>query len=140
MKEKTPHVPRHFSAGPPIAPLEDLVIWLDDHADRIVRLPVTIWLSANRLGIARATVGGEAGMELALDDAAMGVSLLDRLRARFPEQTTCPVWLDGRWRLPGEPDQLAGFLRAGRRFSAFAMHGVLSPRDELRVLVADPAP
>jgi hypothetical protein len=49
------------------------------------------------LGSADAPASVEA-VRLRLNDAAMGISLRDRLRGRCPpESTRCAVWLEGAW-------------------------------------------
>jgi len=73
--------------------------WLAARPDALVRLPVT-------LVAGRATLGGPDGPALRLDDAALGVSLADRVRQLCPEAQSCALRLTGIFR-PGAPPTLA---------------------------------
>ena len=125
---KDPNAPTpSFERGPAITPAGELVAWLDQQDKRLVRLPVTLTLSATG-AVASATFGvnGEPdarGFELS--DHQMGISLKDRLRKVCKPGGTCAVWLVGQWS-PGDkpllnvrkldgaiaPDQLAGATHA----------------------------
>lgn len=97
-----------FEDGPAVDPAAPLLAWLSAGRGRVVQLPVTVAFDDEfRLGVARAWVGPESGgLRLKLDDTAMGVSLLDRLRAACPPGPTCRVWLEGTWGplMDGMPD------------------------------------
>ncbi|MEZ4398626.1 MAG: hypothetical protein R3B06_01310 [Kofleriaceae bacterium] len=89
-----------------LEPRPDLLAWLDANsgardigAAPVLKLPVTLTFDADRLGIVGAALGPADGQALALDDSALGISLMDRVRTKCPaDQPTCRVWLNGRWR------------------------------------------
>ncbi len=101
--------------GPPLTPADELLEWLESQGKKTLRLPVVVHFSEGRLGIARAYVAVSPGREkgalkVGLDDTALGISLLDRLRDRCaPSVDFCAVWLDGTWgrliEAPVEDDQ-----------------------------------
>lgn len=125
---KTPEPERTFVDGPPIDPPGGLLEWLEKTASaeprRRIRLPVVVqFVDAHRMGISGGFIGLEpavlpGAIQLKLDDTAMGVSLLDRVRTACPadDQTSCPVWLDGTWQ--GGPD---------RRFQVLRLVDVIPP-------------
>jgi hypothetical protein len=127
-RRKKPEPPRNFVDGPTIDPPAKLLEWLEKTATaepkRHIRLPVVVrFADQHRIGLA----GGHIGVSLAvtpdaiqvsLDDTAMGISLLDRVRDACPDekQTACAVWLEGRW--AGGPD---------RKFRVFSLVGANPP-------------
>lgn len=97
-KTPDPSAPR-FERGPAVAPSAELVAWLDAHADRVLRVPVTITLGPGG-SIQGAVIGvnGEPGpVVVELSDLQMGISLKDRLRKVCKGGGACAVWLIGRW-------------------------------------------
>jgi len=88
-----PHVELTFTRGPALSPPDALRAWLEQQGDRTVRLPVTLVLEAPHR-IASARVGE---LPVTLDDSALGISLVDRLRQACPGQGECRVRLEGRW-------------------------------------------
>jgi hypothetical protein len=122
---KDPNAPQpSFERGAAITPSAELVAWLDQQGKRLVRLPVTLVLSATG-SVATATIGvnGEADpIGFQVSDLGMGLSLKDRLRKVCKPGGTCTVWLVGSWnsgrldvrKLDGEiaADQLAGATHA----------------------------
>lgn len=106
---KTPEPPRTFVDGPPIDPPGKLLEWLETTASAEprprIRLPVVVQFSnAHRIGLAGGFIGVSpaippGSIAISLDDTAMGISLLDRVRDACPDdrQTACAVWLEGRW-------------------------------------------
>lgn len=94
-----------------LEPRDALLSWLDAHggtpdigAAPVLKLPVTITWGDQRLTLAGATLGGEGGLALKLDDTALGISLKDRARNKCPKDSpSCRILIEGRWRgLEGE--------------------------------------
>ena len=89
-----------------LEPQAELVAWLDHNggspdlgAAPVLKLPVTIAMDADRLGITGATLGTADGQALKLDDTALGIALKDRVRQKCPaDAPSCRVWLEGVWR------------------------------------------
>lgn len=118
---KTPEPERTFVDGPTIEPPDKLLAWLDSTAAgeprRRVRLPVVVhFTSSHRIGLDGGHIGvspaiAPGAIRVSLDDTAMGVSLLDRVRDACPDekQTDCAVWLEGTW--AGGPDRRLRVLR-----------------------------
>lgn len=118
---KTPEPERTFVDGPPIDPPAELLEWLEATAAaqprKRIRLPVVvrfgdahrIRLDGGHIGVSPAALPG--AIQVALDDSAMGISLLDRVRDACPDQkqTVCAVWLEGTW--VGGPRRLFQVLR-----------------------------
>lgn len=106
---KTPEPERSFVDGPPIEPPGALLKWLESTATaqpkKRIRLPVVVhFKDAHRIGLDGGHIGTSpaalpGAIQLALDDTAMGISLLDRVRQACPDQkqTDCVVWLEGTW-------------------------------------------
>jgi hypothetical protein len=105
----TPEPERTFVDGPPIDPPDALLEWLETTASADprprIRLPVVVrfrdqhrlGLDGGHIGVSPAALPGVIGVTL--DDSAMGISLLDRVRDACPDskETVCPVWLEGTW-------------------------------------------
>jgi hypothetical protein len=105
----TPEPERTFVDGPPIDPPDALLKWLETTASADprprIRLPVVVrfrdqhrlGLDGGHIGVSPAALPGV--ITVTLDDSAMGVSLLDRVRDACPDsnETVCPVWLEGTW-------------------------------------------
>ena len=102
---KTPQPPTDFVPGPALTPTGALLTWLEatrSPVRRRLRIPVRIRFSDHRLGLAGAVLAvGEPpkdALRLSLDDSALGISLLERLRHRCPPATpVCAIWLEGAW-------------------------------------------
>lgn len=133
-RKKTPEPPRTFVPGVPISPGGPLLEWLASAGRRRLRIPVVIrFESEHRLGIGGAFIGTAGtpatpeAIHLQLEDSAMGISLLDRLRRRCPATSpTCAVWLEGAWGSPldlGEPP-------AGPRRWPFSVFRLVEPAGE----------
>lgn len=94
LMQPTPKV--QYTRGPPVEPSKELMAWLHKNADvqplRLVRLPVTVELRP--LGIEHASVGG---VSIALQDSALGISLLDRARRACGMERNCTMWMMGYW-------------------------------------------
>src|SRR5687768_7392723 len=75
VRNKRPYPEIAYTRGPALVPKDALVTWLDKlGARKLVRLPVMVRFTGNKLGIE----GGTAGeLELTLADAGLGVSLHD---------------------------------------------------------------
>ena len=106
---KTPEPERTFVDGQPIEPPAKLLEWLESTGSAEprphIRLPVVVRFSnPHRIGLAGGHIGVSLAIrpdaiQVALDDTAMGISLLDRVRQTCPDdkQTECAVWLEGTW-------------------------------------------
>lgn len=88
-----------FVYGPAIESPE-LVSWLARQEKIEVRLPVIVKLTDSKLGVENGMVGSIPGIRL--QDAALGISLLDRVRQACPKKDPCTMWLDGYWHAPKE--------------------------------------
>jgi hypothetical protein len=125
---KKPEPPRNFVDGPPIDPPAKLLEWLEKTATaeprRHIRLPVVVrFANQHRIGLDGGHIGVSPAVtpdsiQVSLDDTAMGISLLDRVRDACPDekQTECAVWLEGTW--AGGPD---------RKFRVFSLVGPNPP-------------
>jgi hypothetical protein len=101
----------------------------------------------HRLGFGEAFLGtadpapAEA-IYLDLEDSALGISLLDRVRRRCPEPaTSCALWLVGYWGPPSLP--LPPAPGDGKTRWPFSVVEVPEPGGEAaepRVLIEQPAP
>lgn len=106
----TPHVAVPFVDGPAITD-PGLRAWLDAHRADLLQLPVVVDFGRDsRAGGTRAWLGtdvagpGAGAIEVRLDDSALGIALLDRLRQSCPVgPRICAVWLEGRWSGPEDP-------------------------------------
>ena len=73
-----------------------LLAWLDDHVDRVVRLPVHIVLTENKMNVETGTVGT---LEIFVQDNTLAVPLAGKLCLYFGEGAAeGRVWLQGFWR------------------------------------------
>jgi hypothetical protein len=98
-----------------LEPRDALVAWLTRNGGQrdvgsapVLKLPVVITMDADRLGITGARLGADGGIALKLDDTALGIALVDRVRQKCKGDTpSCRVWLEGRWRaLDGDVGQV----------------------------------
>jgi hypothetical protein len=124
--------------GPRIVQVHELFDWLQKNGtsaqgERLrFRLPIVAFFEGpQRLGISRAfvAVSSEVSGKLAvtLDDGALGIPLLERLRELCPgSHTSCAVWLEGYWGALIE-DPSDGNGAASQR--TFAVLKVLTPID-----------
>ena len=88
-----------FTPGPALTPSTDLVAWLDQQGNHLVRLPFTLVLSGSG-SVATAAIGVNRepdAVTVTLSDLQMGISLKDRLRKVCKPGGTCAVWLIGTW-------------------------------------------
>lgn len=99
--QKQPDEPLPFVHGPALTDTDDLLRWLpaqlDGDGPAIVQLAVAgpepqALRPTGRL----AARNGSAGVELQLDDTALGIALSDHWRLR-PTTTPPVAWLEGRW-------------------------------------------
>lgn len=93
---------RFFAHGPRLEEGCALRAWLRDgellEPAAIVRLPVRVSRSPRGLGLGTAEVVAPSGarpLDLALDDAALGIALADHLRPALAEAPAAKVWLEG---------------------------------------------
>jgi hypothetical protein len=105
----TPEPERTFVDGPPIDPPDALLKWLETTASAEprprIRLPVVVrfrdqhrlGLDGGHIGVSPAALPGV--IQVTLDDSAMGIALIDRVRDACPDakETVCAVWLEGTW-------------------------------------------
>ena len=87
----TPAAAIEFEDGPLVADTAALREWLEAGGDRLVLVPVRVQVDA--LGITAAHLGE---LPVRLDDSALGVALLDRVRQACPA-ASCTVLLEARW-------------------------------------------
>jgi hypothetical protein len=106
--QKKPRRSIKFIPALTIKPYSTLLDWLNNTTNaqprKLLKIPVVITFDSYRLGINNAFIGtSNADIEkdtifLELDDSAMGISLLNRLRNICPKTSnTCAVWLVGYW-------------------------------------------
>lgn len=111
---KQPYPKREFTMGAPLRPTEGLVAWLDEqkkaNAKTVVRVPVTT--SYDRISIKVTQIGD---LPVRVQDAALGVSFLERANQYGKGQTTCVLSLIGYWRGEGVFDviQVEGLAPEG---------------------------
>jgi hypothetical protein len=137
---KVPEPERRFTRGPEIAPVRQLLEWLDRHARGPsaalrVRLPICLVLERGaRIKSARIGVGAdEDGLEIRLGDSPMGISLQDRVQASRPAGPVVRAWLEGIWHGTGAD---------GDQFTVFRLHQVIpgdaaAAADHVQVEVSD---
>jgi hypothetical protein len=94
--------------GPRVDSREELEAWIVNLMDQtasprpLVRVPVLISFDESRLAVSSAYVGAlpgvKRGIEVVLDDSALGVSLLSRLQPGCAmDESTCLIWVEGHW-------------------------------------------
>lgn len=88
-----PYAEKAKERGPALEPVDALKAWLEDSGDAVLRVPLTVTQTPPMRLEAR--VGA---LPVRLDDTALGVSLVDRVRSACGETKTCTVWVEGRWR------------------------------------------
>ncbi len=95
---KQPYREVPFDRGPSLVPVDALLEWLE-HQTNTVRLPFEVLLAEPPTSVASAElgVGGATGLSVEVSDAALGISLADRVRTACPKERRCAVWLEGRW-------------------------------------------
>lgn len=128
---KTPAPPATFEDGPALGDAPALRAWLDANPGRLLKVPVGVAFRADGLGVERAWIGptGEEppdAIRVRLDDASLGVALLDHLRRACPPGPTCAVWLEGFWGavdLPAQADDPTPRNLAVRRFAGLQEPG-----------------
>lgn len=97
-----------WQLGPNIGASDDLEKWAQRLGRkpagkrRRVRIPVVVHFDEHRLAWNRAFLSGSTktrgGLSLRLDDSALGISLLDRLREQCAaDEPSCLVWVEGYW-------------------------------------------
>jgi hypothetical protein len=92
-----------FTRGPALQPAAAALAYLDrlgnEERGKRVRVPVALALDEERLAIVEARLGrGDDAPRLRLDDARLGISLLDRARDLCPKAGPCVLRLVGYWR------------------------------------------
>ncbi|MBL8919079.1 MAG: hypothetical protein JNJ54_09490 [Myxococcaceae bacterium] len=108
----------YFVRGPDLADRTELERWLAGQPKvPAFKLLFTLWRKPRVGVLGAAVVPPTAGDGVRFDDAALGVSLNDRLDALCGPATSCAVWLSGRF---GDAD-------GGQRvFRVFAVHEKLA--------------
>jgi hypothetical protein len=115
---------RNFEPGPAISEREQLVAWLATHAREggsgaTLKLPVALALRDGGTHLGDAHLGLEGGVErlvVLLDDSALGIALLDRVRQHARSDGSCALWLEGVW---------LGSTRSGGSFAVHAVRGAI---------------
>lgn len=91
---KVAYAEKAKTRGPKLNQKDLLEAWLAEAQDAVLRLPLTI-----ERGAYGQRTGAKLGeREVLIDDAALGLSLADRLRTTCRDQNPCRVWVEGRWR------------------------------------------
>lgn len=94
--------------GPSVHSSSLLLTWLAKNAKTAhgkrqrVRIPVVVFFDDYRLDVSGAFLGVSPDdpndIALVLDDSALGISLVERLRERCPaDQPSCVIWVEGYW-------------------------------------------
>jgi len=134
-----------WEVGPGVDQPAELKSWIQEVRAKpgeerpLVRIPVVASMDEHRLQISSAFLGVSADASnhfaLRLDDSALGISLVARLRHRCPEdRRSCVIWVEGYWGplldLPRDPDATPPY--------PFAVLEVLSerPANATNVLIA----
>lgn len=89
-----------FIFGPSIESRDEILRWRARHESALIRLPIVVKLNTLRIGIEGGLVGTRdvpEALELRLNDAALGISLLDRTRQMCRDGDRCAIWLEGYW-------------------------------------------
>lgn len=102
---KTPNPPTPpFVTGPRADESAGLLAWLArqrgvDGTPRLVRLPVRVALDPERPGAVHGWLGVTPadGVEIRLDDTALGVALVDRVHGYCRGEGPCVLWFEGTW-------------------------------------------
>jgi len=106
-----------WKVGPGVDQPAELENWIQEVRAKpgeerlLVRIPVVAFMDEHRLQISSAFLGVSADasnhIALRLDDSALGISLIDRLRQRCPEdRRPCVIWVEGYWGpLIGRPEE-----------------------------------
>jgi hypothetical protein len=92
-----------FTQGPALQPAAAALAYLNrlgnEERRKRVRVPVALTFDEDRLAIAEARLGrGDKAPRLRLEDARLGISLLDRARDLCPKAGLCVLRLVGYWR------------------------------------------
>ena len=73
-----------------------LLAWLDAHTDRVVRMPIYVTLTSNKMNVDTGTVGA---LEIFVQDNTLAVPLAGKLGLYFGDGASeGRVWLQGFWR------------------------------------------
>ncbi len=92
VKPLTAYVEKQKEKGPNLEPADALRTWLRSSNGAVLRVPLTVTQDAP------AGLAGRLGaMPVELDDSALGVSLVDRVRQACGAAVTCTVWVEARW-------------------------------------------
>jgi hypothetical protein len=91
MRPLTPAPARRFVLGAELLPASTLRPWLLARGDVVLRLPVVV-----DRGVAGLRGGRVGELDVTLDDTALGVGLLDRLRSACPGAGPCHAWIEAR--------------------------------------------
>ncbi len=124
--------------GPALEPAAELRAWLDAAPQGQLRLPVVLaFADEHRLALGQAWLGvrpsepGRDAILLSIEDSALGIALLDRVREHCPgDQPACAMWLEGYWKRSPHLDA---------DFSLRRVLGLVEPGAEARVWVEAPA-
>lgn len=93
VKPLTAYVEKQKERGPNLEPVDALRTWLRSADGAVLRVPLTVTQDPP-MGLA----GRLGAMPVELDDSALGVSLVDRVRHACAQKKTCTVWVEARWK------------------------------------------
>lgn len=129
-----------FVGGPRVDDPATLVAWLSrqreaDGTPLLVRLPVRVALDSTGVMGTRGWLGlppASDSLEVRLDDTALGIALVDRVRAYCRGGVPCVLWLEGTWTGRDANDRVFALTRvvgllAEREKAGFIYAGVAVP-------------
>lgn len=115
----------NYQRGPSIYPADQLLAWLEQQKptgrEVLLRLPVSVTLSASKQSISKAQVGDRAdALTIKLNDISLGVPIAAKMQMLCAGQDTCMLSLSGVWRgnLVFQVSRLEGVIADADRGSA----------------------
>jgi len=112
VKQRTPPTESNtevaWEVGPDVDSPTEIAKWIQGVRSKpgderpLVRIPVVAFMDEHRLQISSAFLGvspdASNHIALRLDDSALGISLVDRVRRHCPgDPRSCVIWVEGYW-------------------------------------------
>jgi hypothetical protein len=116
MRPLTPAPARRFVFGAELLPAATLRPWLLARGDVVLRVPVAV-----DRGVAGLRGGRVGELDVTLDDTALGVGLVDRLRTACPGAGPCHAWVEAR--VGPDPDDGPALRLRVLRFDRVVVEG-----------------